>query len=444
MNPCEHTDQIFRLLPVSAGRDGDRLTIAGHDVVALAQQFGTPLYVYDEATLEANVDSYERALRASYAGPWEISYASKAFLCLALAQWCHRRGLGLDVVSGGELALALQAGFPPDKIHLHGNNKTDDELNLALDAGVGRIVLDHPQEIPRLERLAAERGMVADVWMRVTPGIDVHTHAYTATGHVETKFGFHLAEGIAERAAREVLASPHLRLRGLHVHLGSQLFDAEPIALALRELWRLADRLRGQGGILEEVSSGGGWGVPYHLEAPAASVERYVQRLAAELIQLAEQRGDPPPRWVLEPGRSLVARAGIAVYRVGAVKRIPGRTYVLIDGGLADNPRPALYQARYTALIANRLGQLPTETVAVAGPYCESGDVLIHEVALPDVQPGDILVVPMSGAYHLSMASNYNGALRPAVVWASRRGVQLIRRREVVEDLWRRDVALRA
>mgnify|MGYP005847122415 CR=1 FL=1 len=427
------------LLPVSATVVGGRLQIGGCDLEALADAYGTPLYLYDAATLDGAVAAYTDALRAHYPGPWGIAYASKAFLCTAIAQWAARRGLGLDVVSGGELAIAQRAGFPPERMHFHGNNKREAELTQALDCGLGRIVLDNEQESARLERLAAARGKPVAVWMRLTPNIDVHTHAYQTTGLVDTKFGFPLAEGIAEAAARRLLRSPHFHLVGLHTHLGSQVFDAEPIAQAVEVILDFAARLREDGFILRELSPGGGWGVSYRPETPPASIISYIAALSAAVRAGCRRHGFAWPRLVIEPGRTLVARAGLALYRVGGVKRMPGRTYVFIDGGMADNPRPALYQAVYTALLVNRIGEGATETVAIAGPYCESGDIMIQQASLPPARAGDLLAVPVAGAYHLSMASNYNAALRPTVLWVADGQAHVIQERETIDDLMRRD-----
>ncbi|NOZ29308.1 MAG: diaminopimelate decarboxylase [Chloroflexi bacterium] len=435
---------LQHILPMTAQVIDGRLWVAGCDLTALADTYGTPLYVYDAATLEAAVEAYASALRRHYPGPWEIAYAAKAFWCLAMAQWASSRGLGLDVVSGGELAIGLRAGFPPERIHFHGNYKTDAELEIALDANVGRIVLDHEGEIERLERLAAARGTVVEVWLRVSPGIDVHTHDYVVTGRADTKFGIPLMGGMAREAARRVLRSPHLRLVGLHTHLGSQILDATPFARAVHTLLDLAADLEDEGFTLRELSPGGGWGVPYRPDDPPTSVDAYIAAIGEAVVTGCRERGWPLPRLVIEPGRSLVARAGIALYRVGSVKRQPGRTYVLVDGGLADNPRPALYGAAYTALLANRMEEKATETVAVAGPYCESGDILIRELRLPPARTGDLLAVPVAGAYQLSMASNYNAARRPAVLWLANGRAHLIRERESYEDLMRRDRPLPA
>ena len=435
---------IQHLLPITATVVDGRLHVAGCDLTALADQYGTPLYIYDAATLDGAVASYANALRSHYPGAWEIAYAAKAYLSTAIAQWAVRHDLGMDVVSAGEIAIARRAGFPPERMHFQGNNKSEAELATALDIGLGRIVVDNLEEMGRIERLAAARGRRADIWLRLTPNIDVHTHAYVATGLVDTKFGFPLVDGIAEAAARRALASPHLNLVGLHTHLGSQVFDAELIAQAVEVILDLAARLRGAGFVLRDLSPGGGWGVPYRPELPPAPVEPYIATLSAATIEGCRRHGFALPRLVIEPGRSLVARAAIALYRVGGVKEMPGRTYVLINGGLSDNPRPALYQAAYTAWLANRMEEAATESVAVAGPYCESGDILIQKVSLPPAHPGDLLATPVAGAYQLSMASNYNAALRPATLWLTEGEAHVIQERESVDDLVRRDRPLPA
>ncbi len=430
---------LRHILPETAEIIHGRLWVGGCDLIALAEAYGTPLYVYDAATLDASVAAYAESLQAHYPGPWEIAYAAKAFLCTAIAQWANARGLGLDVVSGGEITIALQAGFPAERMHFHGNNKTEAELTTALNASIGRIVLDNDTELKRLAGMARERQRPVDVWLRLTPDLMVHTHTYTITGRVDTKFGFPLAEGIAAKAAQAVLNAPYLRLKGLHAHLGSQVFDPTPIGYAVEVLLDFAASLRQAGWTLQELSPGGGWGVPYRPEDPPAPVDRYVATICQATVEGCRRLGFELPRLILEPGRSLVARAGLALYRVGAIKRQPNRTYILVDGGLADNPRPALYQARYTALLANRAAEPPQGTVTVAGPYCESGDILISNVALPRAQPGDVLAVPVAGAYQLSMASNYNGARRPTVLWLQQGSARVIQKRESMEDLTRRD-----
>lgn len=434
------TDPL-ELLPISAARAaGGGLTLAGCSLVDLAGRYGTPLYLYDAATLDAAVAAYRSALAASYAGDWQVAYAAKAWLCTATARWAAAAGLGLDVVSAGELAIALHGGFPAQRIHFHGNNKRPAELAAALAAGVGRIVVDHGGELDLLNAQALERGLRQPIWLRINPDVDTDTHDYTRTGHAASKFG--LADSAAEAVARLALALPGVELVGLHCHVGSQLRDAAPLVRAVQRLLDLAARLRDASGWrLAELSPGGGWAVPYIVDQAAdlSPVGEYVSQVTAAVIAGCRQRDLPLPRLVLEPGRSLVARAGLALYTVGAVKQAGDVTYAFVDGGLADNPRPALYGARYTALLASRLGDESPQRVHVAGPYCETGDVLIYDIDLPPLRPGDLLAVPASGAYQLSMASNYNAALRPAVLWVENDQAQLVQRRETAADLLARD-----
>ena len=432
------------------------LTLRGHRAVDLAAQFGTPLYVYDIETIRQQIKSYRRVL-ADYPAPSRLTYASKAFLCSALARLMTEEEVGLDVASAGELFSARRGGADPAQMHMHGNNKTSLDLSEALQAGVGRIVVDNAAELDLLARLAAKRQQPVNIWLRLTPDITVETHhRYTVTGAADSKFGFPIeeAETVAGRIledtrtrggedAKHILASSPLRLTGLHLHLGSHFHDAEPIRRAIERLLDLAVRLReAYGWEMQELCPGGGWGVPYYPTDPAMPVEPFVTGLISAIGAGCHQRTLPWPELILEPGRSLVAQAGVALYTVGGRKVIPEvRTYVSIDGGLADNPRPALYQAKYTALLANRANEAETETIAVAGPFCESGDVLIQAVDLPVAAPGDLLAVPVAGAYQLSMGSNYNAALRPAVVFIDGTVVKLVQRRETFEDLVTRDVA---
>ena len=437
------------------------LHLAGLDVVALAAEFGTPLYVYDEATIRDRCRAYRDALAAHYPAPAEAAYAAKAFLCIAMAQLVAEEGLGLDVVSGGELHVALRAGFPAARIHFHGNNKSPAELALALEAGVGRVVVDNFYELETLARLAAERGVVAAIWLRLSPNVDAHTHTHRKTGLLDSKFGFPLATGDATRAVQIALANPHLALTGLHAHIGSQIFETEPFVQTAQVLLDFAAEMQSHGFELRELSPGGGLGVCYVESDPPAPIEPYVQTVSRAVVKGCKTQGLPLPRLVLEPGRSIVGPAGVALYTVGARKEIPGlRTYLSVDGGMADNLRPALYGARYTAILANKANHPPAETVTVAGKFCESGDVLIRDLCLPRAEPGDLLAVPVSGAYNLAMSSNYNQAPRPAAVLAHdgqalRQGpwsfgprakgsgqARLILRRETYDDLTRRDLPL--
>ena len=411
---------------------------------SLAQEFGTPLYVFDEATLRARCREYRQALAQHYPGSAQVAYASKAYLNLALAQLFAQEDLSLDVVSGGELYVARQAGFPAERIHFHGNNKAPAELALALDESVGRIVVDNFHELDVLEQLAAERRVRVPVWLRLSPSIDVHTHSYRKTGLLDSKFGFPLETDAAERALARAVASPHLELVGLHAHIGSQIFDLEPFTTTVALLLDFAAAMRARHGFtLRELRPGGGWGAPHHEAAPPAPAARYVQAVSQAVIESCRRHGLALPTLVIEPGRSVIAPAGVALYRVGARKEIPGvRTYVSVDGGKADNIRPALYGARYTALVANRANLPPEEPVTIAGRFCESGDVLIRDIALPRLAAGDLLALPMVGAYCLPLASNYNLVLRPAVGLVRGGQANLIQRRETFHDLMARDLPL--
>jgi diaminopimelate decarboxylase len=438
------TERLVLFPPGSRLDEEGELWLGGCSVLSLAQEFGTPLYVFDEATLRARCRGYRQALAQHYPGTSQVAYASKAYLNLALAQLFAQEGLSLDVVSGGELYVARQAGFPAECIHFHGNNKSPAELAMALDEGVGRVVVDNSHELDALEQLAAERRVRVPIWLRLSPGIDAHTHVYRKTGLIDSKFGFPLETDAAESAVARAVASPHLQLVGLHAHIGSQIFDLKPFAETVALLVGFAAAMRARHGFeLHELSPGGGWGVPHHEADPPAPVERYVQTMCRAVIDSCRRHGLALPTLVIEPGRSIVAPAGVALYRVGARKEIPGvRTYVSVDGGMADNIRPALYRARYTALVANKAHLPAEETVTVAGRFCESGDVLIRDIALPRLVPGDLLAVPMAGAYCLPLASNYNLVPRPAVVLVRSGQATLIRRRETFQDLTARDLPM--
>jgi diaminopimelate decarboxylase len=437
--------EMLTLFPMSTRLDEKgELWLGGCSASSLAQEFGTPLYVFDETTLRARCRGYRQALAQHYPGTSQVAYASKAYLNLALAQLFAQEGLSLDVVSGGELYVARQAGFPAERIHFHGNNKTPAELAMALDEGVGRIVVDNSHELDLLERLAAERRGRVPLWLRLSPGIDVHTHVYRKTGLLDSKFGFPLETDAAEDALVRATTSPHLELVGLHAHIGSQVFDVEPFVETVALLVDFAAAMRARHDFeLCELSPGGGWGVPHQEADPPAPVNQYVQAVCQAVIDSCRRHGLALPTLVIEPGRSIVAPAGVALYRVGARKEIPGvRTYVSVDGGMADNIRPALYRARYTALVANKAHLPAEEMITVAGRFCESGDVLIRDIALPRLATGDLLAVPMAGAYCLPLASNYNLVPRPAVVLVRDGQVALIQRRETYHDLTARDLPL--
>ena len=451
-----------KLWPTTAELDEQaELWLGGCKASELARRHGTPLYLFDEATLRSQARAYRAALQRSYPGTGQIAYAAKAYLCTAIAQLFAEEGLDLDVVSGGELSVALAAGFPPERIHFHGNNKAPAELEQACAAGIGRIVVDNFLELARLGPLgerALGEGRSLAIWLRLSPGIQAHTHAHIQTGHEDTKFGFSIASGDAERAVVQALQTPGLALLGLHSHIGSQIYESEALADAAGRLVEFAAAMRQRHAfVLRELSPGGGWGVPMVQNDPEAPIEPYVEAMAAAALTTCRAAGLELPQLVLEPGRSLVARACVALYTAGARKEVPGvRTYVSVDGGMADNIRPELYGASYSGLAipgtARPAGGSATgsptdaasvETVTIAGKFCESGDVLIRDISLPRLVPGDLLAIPMSGAYTLSMASNYNLAPRPAVLLLNDGSARLIQRRESQADLVRRDVPLR-
>jgi diaminopimelate decarboxylase len=439
-------NERLKLFPSTAciGEEGE-LRVGGCSAPALAGEFGTPLYVFDEIMLRERCRAYRQALARHYAGWGRVAYASKAGLNLALAQLIEQEGLSLDVVSGGELFVARRAGFPAGRIHLHGNNKSPAELRAALDAGVERIVVDNMYELDLLERLAAERDVTVPIWLRLSPGVDVHTHDYRKTGLLDSKFGIPIETGQAQQAVAQALGSPHVELLGLHAHIGSQILEVAPFCVTADRLLGFAAGMKDAYGFeLRELSPGGGWGIAYRPDEDAASIDSYVEKVTQAVVQACRRFGLPLPALTLEPGRSIVGPAAVALYRVGARKEIPQvRTYVAVDGGMADNIRPALYGARYTAVAAEKAGQTPEETVTIAGRFCESGDVLIRDVELPRLEPGDLLAVPVVGAYSLPMASNYNLVPRPAVVLVRDGQAQLIQRRESLEELVARDFPLR-
>ncbi|MFN2241375.1 MAG: diaminopimelate decarboxylase [Anaerolineae bacterium] len=421
----------------------ERLAVGGCDLEDLAEQYGTPLYVYDQATLDANFQAYTRALGDSYPGRWGITYAGKAFLNVALAQWVLGQGLWVDCTGVGELTIAMAAGAQREQILIHGVNKSAADLASEV-AAAGTIVVDSLVELERLANLRSRTAdATPDLWLRLRPGLAVDTHSHTQTGQEDSKFGMNEAEALE---AIQLCRDYDLPLTGLHFHQGSQFRDPAPIGPAIEKALDLVVALRGKGDWLPRVlCPGGGWGVPYHEDdLPFPSIRSYVEFVAERLAEGCRRRDLPLPRLQLEPGRSLVAQSGAALYRVGYVKHTAHQRWVLLDGGLADNPRPALYGSRYTALPV-RAPQRPSGGLAwLAGPYCESGDILIHGLPFAEVEPGELVAVPMSGAYQLSMASNYNGACKPAVVWLRDGASHLVQSREEPGDLVRRDIALKA
>lgn len=422
-------------LTASVSKHG-HLCIGGCDLVDLAAEYGTPLYVFDEYTLRHKCREFLTEFTKRYADT-SVIYASKAFLNKALAMLLTEEGLGLDVVSGGELSIAQAVNFPSNKVYFHGNNKAPSELELALDWKVGRIVVDNLPELHLLHALCRQRGLTQDVLLRITPGVDAHTHVKTTTGTLDSKFGFPLATGQAAEAVRHALSSPNLNLLGLHFHLGSPVSETDPYELALGLVVRFARDMKQQLDFhLSELSIGGGFAVRYTMDSHALAVDDYAQSMVGCLNSLVKETGLNPPHLIIEPGRAIVAQAGVALYAAGVIKEIPGiRKYVCIDGGMSDNIRPPLYEASYEALIANKPLEPVADPVTIVGKLCESGDILIRDIALPSVSPGDIIAVPVCGAYCIPMSSNYNGLPRPAIVMTDNGRARLIRRRETYQDL---------
>jgi diaminopimelate decarboxylase len=425
--------------PARALRTDRDVQVGGVWLSELAELHGTPFYVLDEAEVRARARAYRRALPGA-----SIHYAAKAFLCGALARWIDQEGLGLDVCSGNELGLALAAGFPAERIILHGNAKSEDELRLALRHGVGRIVVDSYTEIAHLSALA-DPARPQGVYVRVVPGIAAGHHAAVRTGVDDQKFGFAMADGFAADAVARVLTQPHLRLDGLHCHLGSQIAEVEPFLDAVDRLVDLLALLRDRhGAALPELDLGGGHAVAYRAGERGLDLEDFAARVTARLTLRCALRDLPVPRLVLEPGRAIVGPAGVAVYRVLAVKHpVSGPPFVAVDGGMSDNPRPALYGAQYTARLIGRASAGPDRPARVVGRHCEAGDVLVADALLPeDVRPGDLVAIPVAGAYQLSMASGYNLVGRPPLIGVRDGAEQVLQRRETLQDILRREPAM--
>jgi len=426
------------LFPDTTTIENDTLSIAGQDLTSLAERFGTPLYLYDRATMDNAVAAYKAALASHYPALASITYAGKAYLSTALAQWTRTHALWVDCTGQGEIAVAKAGGVEREHLLVHGVNKSGEDLQAAVQFA-GTIVVDHLSE---LHHLAAQSKLSAsqfpDLWLRLQPGLAVSTHAYTQTGQFNSKFGM---DGEELMEAVFFCREKGLPLSGLHFHQGSQFRDPAPLQPAVELALDLAKQAGFSGGW--HFSPGGGWGVAYHEdELPQPDLANYVQLIAGTIVDSCRRLHLDLPHLHIEPGRSIVARAGVALYQVNTVKRQGGRTWLLVDGGMADNPRHALYGARYSCLTVAGPNRERCERVHIAGPYCESGDVLIEDISMPNVEEGEFLAIPMSGAYQLSMSGNYNGARRPAVVWLDEGKAQLIQRRERVEDLLHRDVKL--
>ncbi|MDF5752526.1 diaminopimelate decarboxylase [Spongiactinospora sp. TRM90649] len=421
--------------PRTSGRAGGAVTIGGVDVRDLAAQYGTPLYVLDEDDVRSRCRDYMAAF-----GDSDVHYAGKAFLCRELARWIDEEGLGLDVCSGGELAVALSVGFPPGRITLHGNNKSAAELERAIEAGVGHIVLDSFEEIARLGYLVERHGVRPKVLIRVTTGVEAHTHEFIATAHDDQKFGLSLNSGAAAEAVRRVLALPQLELTGLHSHIGSQIVDTAGFEVAAQRLAGLLVQIKDEHGVvLPELDLGGGYGIAYIEGDEAPDIKLIADHLRQIVARVCASAGLPLPRLTVEPGRAIVGPAGVTLYEIGTVKDVEGlRTYVSVDGGMSDNVRTALYGAEYTCVLASRESEAGPMLARVVGKHCESGDIVVRDTHLPaDLAPGDLLAVAATGAYCRSLASNYNYLPKPAVVAVKDGASRVIVRGETEDDLLR-------
>lgn len=422
--------------------DAGHLEIGGCDVTELKAEYGTPLYIMDEQLIRRRCREYMEAFSASGLG-FQVAYASKAFSIMAMCRLADEEGLSLDVVSDGELYTALQAGFPAERIHFHGNNKTPDEIEMAIAAGIGCFVVDNFVELDLLQGIATSKEVTVNVLLRVTPGVEAHAHhAYASTGQTDSKFGFDIGNGSAFAAVQQAAGKANLQLLGVHSHIGSQIFETEGFQLAVE---RIADFTRKVKEDLDidfpVVNLGGGFGIRYVEGDTPLLVSEYVAAITDAVKTHFSGIGSSLPQIWVEPGRSIVGDAGTTLYTVGTNKEIPGvRKYVAVDGGMTDNPRPALYESKYEALLANRAAEANEETVSIAGKCCESGDMLIWDVELPKVESGDLLAVACTGAYNYSMASNYNRIRRPAVVFVQNGHSDLVVRRETYDDIVTNDI----
>ncbi len=428
------------LFPLTAKvSEQGHLVVGGCDAVKLAAEFGTPLYLFDEFSLRGKCAEYKTEFGRHYANTM-VTYAGKAFINKALALILKEEGLGLDVVSAGELNIARSVDLPLDKVYFNGNNKSAEEIRLAVEWHIGRIVVDNFYELTMLSEIAGKSGYVPDILLRLSPGVDPHTHQYVATGIVDSKFGFLLAD--VNQAVAQAMADTNLNLVGLHFHIGSLLFEVEPYLQAIAVTLDLAAALKQKYGFeLQELNIGGGFAIQYCLDSPVPTVSAYAEAISDKIVSECQKLKLMLPRLVIEPGRAIVGQAGVALYEVGAIKNIPGvRRYVLVDGGMADNIRPALYGSQYEAVVADKVLAEETERITVAGKFCESGDILIQDIDLPPVAAGDIIAIPDCGAYCLSMASNYNASLKPAIVLVGEGKARLIRRKETFDDLTRCDL----
>lgn len=435
------TMELGAVLPRTAEVRDDHLFVGGVDMVELAHELGTALYVMDEADMRGRMEEYREAFRSRYENS-DVLYASKAFQNKEMMRIVDDEGLCLDVSGGGELACAQAAGFPMDRVFVHGNNKTPTELREAIEAGVHRIVVDSRIELARVSQIAGELGVEQPIYLRITPGVEADTHEYIRTGCEDSKFGFTMLDDFAFRCIKDVLAAPHVKLVGLHCHIGSQIFALHSFREAVAVMVEFMARIRDEYGlVIEELDLGGGLGIAYTVDEKPSSIEDFAECTVNAVKDYCARFDVPLPRVLVEPGRSLVANAGITLYTVGILKTLPNiRKYVAVDGGMSDNIRTALYHAEYEPTIANKAGQPRTEIVTLCGKHCESGDAVVIDMPLQHPDLGDIVAVFGTGAYCHSMSSNYNGQPRPAIVFVKDGQARVTTRRETYADLMARDI----
>lgn len=418
------------------------LTIGGSDAVELAAKYGTPLYVMDEGLIREHCRSFRQSMDKYYGGNGLVCYASKAFCCREMCRIMRDEGMGLDVVSQGELYTALSVDFPAEKICFHGNNKTEQELEYAVEKGVGRIIADNIHELEMLSRIAKKLHKTVKIMYRIKPGIDAHTHNFIMTGQIDSKFGFALETGEAFDAVRQAINTEHIDLVGLHCHIGSQIFDIDPFVSAAEVMLNFIAKIRDELGFeVRELNLGGGFGIKYTEEDAPVEYDKYMERVSEKVKAVCDEKGMKLPFILIEPGRSIAAPAGVTLYTVGSRKVIPGiRTYVSVDGGMGDNPRYALYQSKYDIEAANKMNMEKTDVVTIAGRCCESGDLIGEEMPVQPLESGDILAVLATGAYNYSMSSNYNRLPKPPVVMVKDGTDRVVVRREILEDVIRNDL----
>lgn len=418
------------------------LTAGGADTVELAERYGTPLYVMDKALIRKHCKSFKESIDKFYGGGGLVCYASKAFCCLEMCRIMKEEGIGLDVVSIGELYTAVKSGADCEKICFHGNNKTDEELEYAVEMKVGRIIVDNVYELERLDKIAEKKRVKAGIMFRIKPGIDAHTHDFIRTGQIDSKFGFALETGEAMEAVKKALSCENINLKGLHCHIGSQIFDIDPFTEAAKVMLTFISDIKNETGHeIIELNLGGGFGIKYTEENDPVPYESYMEKVSEVVKDSCKKLGIKLPFIIIEPGRSMSGPAGITLYTCGGVKDIPNvRTYVSIDGGMTDNPRYALYQSEYEAIVANKASETKDTIVTLAGKCCESGDLIGEGMPLQKAEPGDIIAVCATGAYNYSMASNYNRIQKPAVVMVNNGDSRIIVKRETLDDIIRNDI----